>query len=163
MKKLLLLFIITSNIGFSQFEFEIPVGYYSHKTTEKGVIVSISKVSKGIITSSFEIKENDDWSFSMFTNQDYIDNQISSTEIESLFTGYFNEFKLLLKKELYFNSIGDTFMIQFSYEENGNKLIKTLIQFIKNNKLYSCSGTTIANSFRLNFNDYLTIIESIRF
>jgi hypothetical protein len=97
------------------------------------------------------------------TNEEYIDNQFKSNEIENAGNNFFSEFKMLMKKEFYFKSVGNTLLYSFGFKENNNSLVNTVFQFIKNEKLYTCSGSTLKSVYRESFNDYIKIVESIKF
>ena len=68
-----------------------------------------------------------------------------------------------MKKDFYFKSVGNTYMLVFSFNQDGIEVVATIFQFIKNNKLYTASGSSVKSIFRESYNDYLDIIESIKF
>ena len=68
-----------------------------------------------------------------------------------------------MKKDFYFRSVGNVFLIVFSYKEGEISLVNTIFQFIKNNKLYTATGSSVKNSYRENFDDYKSMIDSIKF
>ena len=163
MKKLILLLLFIPLVSFGQITINTITGYSKINPDEKGVLYAAQKIDEGIIVSSFNLKENDDWAFSYMTNKEYIENQSNSNEIENNYKNFFKDFKILMKKDFYFKSVGNTYMLVFSFNQDGIEVVATIFQFIKNNKLYTASGSSVKNIFRESYNDYLKIIESIRF
>ena len=163
MKKLILLLLFIPLVSFGQITINTITGYSKINPDEKGVLYAAQKIDEGIIVSSFNLKENDDWAFSYMTNKEYIENQSNSNEIENNYKNFFQDFKILMKKDFYFKSVGNTYMLVFSFNQDGIEVVATIFQFIKNNKLYTASGSTVKNIFRESYNDYLKIIESIKF
>ena len=150
-------------MSFSQITINTVTGYSKINSDEKGVLYAAQKIDEGIIVSSFNLKENDDWAFSYMTNKEYIENQSNSNEIENNYKNFFEDFKILMKKDFYFKSVGNTYMLVFSFNQDGIEVVATIFQFIKNNKLYTASGSSVKSIFRESYNDYLDIIESIKF
>ena len=163
MKKLLVLLLFIPLVSFAQITINTITGYSKINPDEKGVLYAAQKIDEGIIVSSFNLKENDDWAFSYMTNKEYIENQSNSNEIENNYKNFFEDFKILMKKDFYFKSVGNTYMLVFSFNQDGIEVVATIFQFIKNNKLYTASGSSVKNIFRESYNDYLKIIESIKF
>jgi hypothetical protein len=163
MKKLLVLLLFIPLVSFAQITINTITGYSKINPDEKGVLYAAQKIDEGIIVSSFNLKENDDWAFSYMTNKEYIENQSNSNEIENNYKKFFEDFKILMKKDFYFKSVGNTYMLVFSFNQDGIEVVATIFQFIKNNKLYTASGSSVKNIFRESYNDYLKIIESIKF
>jgi hypothetical protein len=163
MNKLLLLLLFIPLVSFAQITINTITGYSKINLDEKGVLYAAQKIDEGIIVSSFNLKENDDWAFSYMTNKEYIENQSNSNEIENNYKNFFEDFKILMKKDFYFKSVGNTYMLVFSFNQDGIEVVATIFQFIKNNKLYTASGSSVKNIFRESYNDYLKIIESIKF
>ena len=163
MKKLLLLLLFIPLVSFGQITINTITGYSKINSNEKGVLYAAQKIDDGIIMSSFNLKENDDWAFSYMTNKEYIENQSNSNEIENTYKNFFKDFKILMKKDFYFKSAGNTFMLVYSFNQDGIEVVITTFQFIKNNKLYTATGSSVKNMFRESYNDYLGIIESIKF
>ena len=85
MKKLLLLLLFIPLVSFAQITINTITGYSKINPDEKGVLYAAQKIDEGIIVSSFNLKENDDWAFSYMTNKEYIENQSNSNEIGSLY------------------------------------------------------------------------------
>ena len=69
----------------------------------------------------------------------------------------------MTKKSFFFKSVGDVFMVVFSYNNDGVEIINTIFQFIKNKKLYTAVGSSVKNSYRESFGEYITILESVYF
>ena len=163
MAKIIFPFLFVSFNTFCQLSIDTPSNYSQFKYDEKGVIYAAEKIKDGFISSNIILKENDDWSFSTFTNQVFIDAQIKSNEYETMIDNFYQNSKILMKKEFYFRSVGDVFMIVFSYTEDGNELVNTIFQFIKKNKLYTVTCSSLKIDFSESFNEYLAIVESIKF
>ena len=162
MKKLILLLFIPL-VSFGQFTIDKYSGYSNMNYDEKGVVFAVEKIDNGIIASNFIIKENDDWSFTFLTNKEYIENQINSNEYENALKSFYPDSNIIMKKDFYFRSVGNVFLIVFSYKEGEISLVSTIFQFIKNNKLYTATGSSVKNSYRENFDDYKSMIDSIKF
>jgi hypothetical protein len=154
--------LLLSNYSIAQFKINTPVDYLKQNSNETGVIYAAQKINNGTIVSSFEVKINDDWSFKNMTNAQYIEASKKSSELDDYGENFLNEFRILIKKEFYFKSVGDTYMVQYKFNENGHSIVNTTIQFIKNSKLYTCIGSTVASLNRQSFNEYLKMIESIQ-
>jgi len=163
LRLLLLIILFIPLVSCEQINIDIPSNYSKISNDEKGVIYSVQKISDEIIVSKFIIKENNDWSFRYLMNEEYINSQLKSNEIENTGNNLVSEFKMLMKKEFYFKSVGNTLLYSFEFKENNNSLVNTVFQFIKNEKLYTCTGLTLKSVYRESFNDYLKIIESIKF
>lgn len=162
MKKLILL-IFFPIITFGQFSISTHNNYSEINYYEEGVLFAVEKIENGIITSNFIIKENDDWSFSVLSNEEYIKSQIKSKEFENALKNFYQDCNIIMKSEFYFKSVGNVFMAAYSYKENNISLVNTIFQFIKNDKLYTASGSSLRNSYREHFNDYKSMIDSVIF
>tara|TARA_Y100000768_G_C23849797_1_gene620382 strand:- start:486 stop:983 length:498 start_codon:yes stop_codon:yes gene_type:complete len=138
-------------------------GYSNMNYDEKGVVFAVEKIDNGIITSTFIIKENDDWSFTILTNKEYIENQINSKEYEKALKSFYPDSNIITKTDFYFKSVGNVLLIVYSYKEGEIDLVNTIFQFIKNNKLYTATGSSVRNSYRESFDDYKSMIGSIKF
>lgn len=163
MKKLLFLLVFIPLVSFGQFTINTHSGYSNTNYDEKGVVFAVEKIDNGIITSNFIIKENDDWSFSYLTNEEYIETQTNSEEYENALKNFYQDSNVIMKSDFYFKSVGNVFMIVYSYKEGEISLVNTIFQFIKNNKLYTATGTSVRNSYRESFDDYKSMIDSIIF
>ena len=162
MKKFLFLFFLVPFLSSCQISIDTPSNYSKMNYDEKGVIYAVEKINNGIILSNFILKENDDWSFSHFTNEEYINTQIKSDEYESALKVLYQDCNIIMKKDFFFKSVGDVFMIVFSYEQDGIELVNTIFQFIKNKKLYTATGSSVRNNYRESFNEYVSMLESIK-
>jgi hypothetical protein len=163
MKKLLILLLFIPLVSFGQFTINKYSGYSNMNYDEKRVVFAVEKISNGIITSNFIIKENDDWSFTSMTNKEYIENQINSKEYETTLKSFYPDSNIIMKTDFYFKSVGNVFLIVYSYKEGEVGLVNTIFQFIKNNKLYTATGSSVRNSYRESFDDYKSMIDSIKF
>jgi hypothetical protein len=163
MKKLIILLIFIPLVSFAQFTINKHVGYSEMNYDEKGVVFAVKKNDNGTITSNFIIKENDDWSFTYLTNKEYIENQINSNEYENALKSFYSDSIIIMKTDFYFKSVGNVFLVVYSYKEGEVSLVNTIFQFVKNNKLYTATGSSVRNSYRENFDDYKSMIDSIKF
>jgi len=150
-------------VSFGQLTINKHPGYSKMNYDEKGVVFAVEKINNGIIISNFIIKENDDWSFTYLDNKEYIENQINSKEYENTLKSFYPNSNIIMKTDFYFKSVGNVFLIVYSYKEGQINLINTIFQFIKNNKLYTATGSSVRNSYRQNFDEYKTMIDSIEF
>lgn len=130
---------------------------------EKGVIYAVEKINNDIILSNFTLKENDDWSFTYISNEEYINSQLSSEEYDINLKTFYSNCNIMTKKSFFFKSVGDVFMVVFSYNNDGVEIINTIFQFIKNKKLYTAVGSSVKSSYRESFSEYITILESVYF
>lgn len=160
MNKLFLLFLPL--FAFGQINIEIPRDYSKVDTNEKGVLYAIQKISNNTIVSTFNLKENDDWSFSLITNDEYIETQKKSNDYDATLKNFYENFKLITKNDFYFKNIGDAFFVVFSYDEGKVNVINTIFQFIKKNKLYTATGSSVREKYREHFNEYVGILESLK-
>jgi hypothetical protein len=166
MKKVIFLILpfilLLPNYSIAQLRITTPDDYVRQYNNETDVIYLAQKTANGIISSNFQIKVNNDWSFKTLTNHQYIENLKKSNEIDDYGKNFLKEFRILMKTEFYFKSVGNTFMMQYIFNENGKSIVNTSIQFIKSDKLYTCTGSTIASFNDQSFNEYLKIVESVQ-
>ena len=162
MKKLIFLLLFTSLIATGQINIDTPKEYSKVDTNEKGVLYAIQKISNNTIVSTFNLKENNDWSFSLISNDEYIETQKKSKDYDVTLKNFYENFKLITKNDFYFKNIGDAFLVVFSFSEGEVNVINTIFQFIKNNKLYTATGSSVREKYREHFNEYVGILESLK-
>lgn len=153
-------------IGFSQVRMNLPKDFIQEPNEDKYSIINASKYdSEGYIQATIEVKYSDDWSFSMFTNDDYINNMINSNKIESTSSMMFDDFNLHIKEKSYLLGIGDciSYIYSGSYKSNGVRITNHVIQFIKNDKLYTLIGSSLPESFSENNKDFLKSFDTLKF
>lgn len=144
----------------------LPKDFIKEKSDDKYSILNASKYDdEGYIQSTIEVRYSDDWSFSMFTNEDYINEMINSNKIESTSSMMFDDFNLHIKEKSYLLGIGDciSYIYSGSYKSNGVRITNHIIQFIKNNKLYTLIGSSLPESFSENNKGFLKSFDTLKF
>ena len=164
MKKLILFFTIPL-IGFSQITMNLPKDFVQETSEDKYSIISASKYDNaGYIQATIEVKYSDDWSFSMFTNEEYINESINSNKMESTASMMFDDFNLHIKEKGYLLGIGDCISVIYSgsYKQNGVRVTNLVIQFVKNKKLYTLLGSSFPENFSENHKDFLKSFDTLQ-
>ena len=127
----------------------LPKDFIKEKSDDKYSILNASKYDdEDTSNQQLKLDIQDDWSFSMFTNEDYINEMINSNKIESTSSMMFDDFNLHIKEKSYLLGIGDciSYIYSGSYKSNGVRITNHVIQFIKNNKLYTLIGSSLPES-----------------
>jgi len=73
---------------------------------EKGVIYAVEKINNDIILSNFTLKENDDWSFTYISNEEYINSQLSSEEYDINLKTFYSNCNIMTKKSFFSKVLG---------------------------------------------------------
>ena len=165
MKNLLIVLLMLPLIGFSQVRMNLPKDFIQESSEDKYSIINASKYdSEGYIQATIEVKYSDDRSFSMFTNEDYINEMLDSNKMESTAGMMFDDFEFHIKEKLFLIGIGDCVSSIYSgaYKSNGIRITNLVIQFVKNNKLYTLIGSSFPENFSENHKDFLKSFDTLK-
>ena len=169
MKKLLLILlcsvvflIVCSQNGKPSFDIDLPKGYQIEKSQNNYNLLTASKYSNGEIVGMIEIRFSDDWSFSEIKNDEYISEMLKGDGLESQASMMFNNFKIHSKEELYLKGVGDCGSVIYSGDHytNGVRQINLIVQFVKNDKLYTLLGSAFPNNFSSEHKDFLKSFDT---
>tara|TARA_B100000963_G_scaffold291866_1_gene261999 strand:+ start:1576 stop:2085 length:510 start_codon:yes stop_codon:yes gene_type:complete len=169
MKKIfiLLLLLLNSCSQFNQpnIKINLPSGYEIEQSSDPYNILTAYKHSEGEVVSMIEIKYSDDWSFSQFSNEEYVREALNTNSIEDAASIMFKNFRVSIKKEMYFKNLGNCFYLVYSGEnyENGVRVTNLVVQFIKNNKLFTLVGSALPSTFPGEHKQFLNSFETISF
>jgi len=159
-------FILICSYGWAQSDIKIdlPDGYIiDSNKNDKYVLLSASKIKGDIISASIEIKFSDDWSFTILENEEYLSQMLNNKQIESQLSMGYDNVKVHQKKIFYLKSVGDCFLLNYSGNVYNNdvRISSLVIQFIKNNRLYTLSGVSTVEDFSSNFKDFLKSFDTL--
>jgi len=169
MKKLLLIllcfatfFIGCSQNGKSNYKIDLPKGYQIEKSEDSYNLLTASKYSNGEVVAMIEIRYSDDWSFSVLKNDEYISEMLKGDGLEAQASMMFNNFKIHSKEELYLKGVGDCGSVIYSGDHytNGVRQINLIVQFVKNDKLYTLLGSAFPNNFSSEHKDFLKSFDT---
>ena len=171
MKKLLLILLCfaTFFIGYGQngkpnYHIDLPKGYQVEESEDNYNLLTASKYSDGEIVGMIEIRFSDDWSFSTFTNTEYISEMLKTDGFEAQATMMFNNFEVNSKGELYLKGVGDCFSMIYSgsYYANNVRITNFIVQFVKNDKLYTLLGSSLPENFSPNYKSFLKSFDTFK-
>jgi hypothetical protein len=119
MYKFIILILSTSFLScvsdpYPKFEIKLPAGYETEVYKEGYNLLTASKYVNGDIESVIELHYSDDWSFTTFSNDDYIDEMLKTDKYEDASSMMFNNFKVQIKEKMYFKNIGYCFYSVYS-------------------------------------------------
>ena len=155
----LVFFIGCSQNGKSNYKIDLPKGYQIEKSEDNYNLLTASKYSNGEVVAKIEIRYSDDWSFSVLQNDVYISEMLKSDGFEAQATMMFDNFKIHSKGELYLKGVGDCGSLIYSGDlyANGVRQTTFMVQFVKNDKLYTLLGSAIPGIFS---SEYKTFLKS---
>tara|TARA_Y100000741_G_scaffold351123_1_gene321899 strand:- start:919 stop:1395 length:477 start_codon:yes stop_codon:yes gene_type:complete len=148
----------------SDIKIDLPDGYIINSDiNDEYVLLSASKIKGDMISASIEIKFSDDWSFAILKNKEYISQMLNNKVIESQISMLFDNAKVHQKKSFYLKGIGDCFFLNYSGNNYNSdvRISNLVIQFIKNNRLYTLTGSSIVEDFSSNFKDFLKSFDTL--
>ena len=169
MKKILILLLLLLNscTQFNQpnIKIDLPTGYEIEESSDPYNILTAFKHSGGEVVSMIEVKYSDDWSFSTFSNKDYIREVLNTNSFEDAASSMFKNFRVSIKQEMYFKNLGNCFYLVYSGEdyESGVRVTNLVVQFIKNNKLFTLMGSALPSKFSGEHKQFLNSFETISF
>ena len=165
MKKILLCFLFITTATSAQVRLNIPEGFVRESSEDKYSIINASKYdSEGYIQATIEVRYSDDWSFSTFSNEVFIQEALKTNKQESASGMLFDDFEMHTKEKSYLLGIGDCLSSTYSgtYKSNGIRVTNLVIQFVKNNKLYTLIGSSFPENFSENLKDFLKSFDTFR-
>ena len=95
MRKILLCFLFIATTTSAQVRLNIPEGFVRESSEDKYSIINASKYdSEGYIQATIEVRYSDDWSFSTFSNEVFIQEAIKTNKQESASRMLFDDFEM---------------------------------------------------------------------
>jgi hypothetical protein len=169
MKKLFSIFIASIILGCSQsgkpsFDINLPIGYEVEESNDNYNLLTASKYTNGEIVGMIEIRYSDDWSFSTFTNKEYITHQMTNDKIEATASMIFDNFNIHSKEELYLKGVGDCLSSIYSGDDktNGVRITNLVAQFVKDDKLFTLIGSSFPSNFSSEHKDFLKSFDTFK-
>ena len=171
MKKLLIIllclgtyFIASSQNIKPSFDIDLPKGYQMEKSKDDYNLLIASKYSNGEIVGMIEIRYSDDWSFSILKNDEYITEMLNGDDFEAQASMMFNNFKTNSKEKLYLKGVGDCFALIYSgdYYSNDVRITNFVVQFIKNNTLFTLLGSSTPENFSSAYKSFLKSFDTFQ-
>jgi hypothetical protein len=154
-----------SNVNFPpKFEIELPEGYEIEEYEQGYNLLTASKYVNGEIEGMIELRYSDDWSFSEISNDMYIKEALTTDKFEKASSSTFNNFKIQIKEKMYFKNLGDCFYSIYSgdYYSNDVRVTNVVIQFVKDDKLYTLIGSSFPENFSNNHKQFLKSFETLK-
>lgn len=146
------------------FDIDLPVDYKIEKSNDEYNILTATKYSGEEVSAMIEIRYSDDWSFATFTNDEYISEMIKSDKFKASSSILFDNFKIHSKQKFYLKNIGNCFYASYSGDnyENGVRITNLVLQFVKNNKLFTLIGSSFPEDFSSNQKQFLKIFDTFK-
>jgi thioredoxin-related protein len=169
MRKLLLILLCfsvfftgCSQYGKPRYHIDLPKGYQIEKSEDNYNLLTASKYSNGEVVAMIEIRYSDDWSFSVMKNDEYISEMLKGDGIEAQATMMFDNFKIHSKEELYLKGAGDCFSLIYSGDHytSGVRQTNFIVQFVKNDKLYTLLGSAFPDNFSSEHKTFLKSFDT---
>lgn len=153
-----------SQVGKPSFNIDLPADYQIEKSTDEYNILTASKYSGIDIVGMIEIRYSDDWSFSSFTNEEYISEMIKTDQFKASSAILFDNFKIHSKQKFFLKNIGDCFYATYSgdYYENGVRITNLVVQFVKDKKLFTLIGSSFPENFSSNQKQFLKTFDTFK-
>ena len=168
MKKLLLLsalFIFAcSSDSYPKFDIDLPLGFETEVYKQDYNLLTASKYVNGNIESMIELRYSDDWSFSTFSNDTYIDEMLKTDKFEEASSMMFDNFKVQIKEKFYFKNLGYCFYSIYSgdYYDNNVRVTNVIVQFIRDDKLFTLIGSAFPENFSNYHKQFLKTFETFK-
>jgi len=174
MKYLTLFFLTISGVLFScniteksttpKFDIELPKGYIIESRDQDYNLLAASKYENDEIVGTIEVRFSDDRAFSILSNKTYIDEMLNSNKFEELSGGMFRNFEIQTKEMMFLENIGQCFYCVYSgdYYKNDVRVTNVVIQFIKNDKLFTLIGSSLPENFSNNHKQFLKSFETFK-
>ena len=147
-----------------KFEIKLPEGYEIEEYEQGYNLLTASKYVNGEIEGMIELRYSDDWSFSEISNDMYIKEALTTDKFEKASSTMFNNFKIQIKEKMYFKNLGNCFYSIYSgdYYSNDVRVTNVVIQFVKNDKLYTLIGSSFPDNFSNNHKQFLKSFETLK-
>lgn len=142
---------------------QIPEGYIDESINSEDLYSLVKLDDDG--NSYINITESNDELWSTISNEQFISNQLGSASVDDWVKGGNNEltsYEHIISKEFFINNTWPVVMRQDSYALQDIKIKSTVFQFIKNGKMYTCTGRS-GNPDNDYFEDYVSVIETMKF
>ena len=87
---------------------------------------------------------------------------LNSAQISAI-NDLFDNFKIHSKQKFYLKNIGNCFYASYSGDnyENGVRITNLVLQFVKNNKLFTLIGSSFPEDFSSNQKQFLKIFDTV--
>ena len=151
-----------SSNGKPNFDIKLPVGYEIEQSSDNYNLLTAAKYINNEIKGMIEIRYSDDWSFSEFTNKEFITDAIKNNTFEASASIIFDNYIIHSKKELYLKEVGDCVSLIYSGDNknNGVRVTNLVAQFVKNDKLFTLVGSSFPSDFSSNQKDFLKCFDT---
>lgn len=148
---------------YPKFDIKLPSGFKTEVYKDGYNLLTASKYVNGNIESMIELRYSDDWSFSTFSNDTYIAEMLKTDKFEDASSMTFNNFKVQIKEKMYFKNLGYCFYSIYSgdYYANNVRVTNVVVQFIKDDKLYTLLGSTFPEKFSNYHKQFLNTFETL--
>ena len=148
---------------YPKFDIKLPSGFKTEVYKDGYNLLTASKYVNGNIESMIELRYSDDWSFSTFSNNQYIEEMLNSNKFEDASTMMFNNFKIQIKEKIYLKNLGHCFYSIYSgdYYANNVRITNVVIQFIKNDQLFTLIGSAFPENFSKYHKEFLKSFETL--
>ena len=146
------------------YDIVLPEYYEVEKSEDDYNLLIASKYSNGEIVGMIEIRYSDDWSFSILKNDEYITEMLNGDGFEAQASMMFNNFKTNSKEKLYLKGVGDCFALIYSgdYYSNDVRITNFVVQFIKNNTLFTLLGSSTPENFSSAYKSFLKSFDTFQ-
>jgi hypothetical protein len=147
-----------------KFDILLPEGYVIETTSDEYNLLSASKYIDDEIVGMIEIRYSDDWSFSTFSNQTYMAQVMEGNDLEQASAMMFDNFKVILKEQSYLNGVGDCVSVIYSgdYYANGVRVTNAVFQFVKNDQLFTLTGSSFPETFSSEYKSFLKSFDTFK-
>jgi len=144
-------------------DIDLPIGYDVEESNDIYNLLTASKYVNEEIVGMIEIRYSDDWSFSTFTNKEYITEAMKTDKYADAASMMFDDFEIHSKEELYLKGVGDCFSSVYSGVErtSGVRIVNFVAQFVKNDKLFTLIGSSFPSDFSSNYKDFLKSFDTL--
>ena len=161
---LLIVLVSCSRNSYPKFDIKLPSSFEIEIYKQEYDLLTASKYVDGNIEGMIELRYSDDWSFSTFSNNQYIEEMLNSNKFEDASTMMFNNFKIQIKEKIYFKNLGHCFYSIYSgdYYANNVRITNVVIQFIKNDKLFTLIGSAFPENFPKYHKEFLKSFETLK-
>ena len=148
--------------SYPEFDIKLPLGFEIEADKEGYNLLTASKYVDGNIEGMIELRYSDDWSFSTFSNETYIDEMLKTDKFEEASSMMFDNFKVQIKEKTYFRNLGYCFYSIYSgdYYANNIRVTNVVVQFIKDDKLYTLLGSSFPEKFSNYHKQFLKSFET---
>ena len=169
MKKLLCLVLAITTLSCSKdtypkFEIDLPIGFETEVYKDGYNLLTASKYVNGNVESMIELRYSDDWSFSTFSNDTYIDEMLKTDKFEDASSMMFDNFYIQIKEKMFFENLGYCFYSIYSgdYYANNVRITNVIVQFIRDDKLFTLIGSAFPENFSNYHKQFLNAFETFK-